>query len=350
MIKTGLADFRANSASKTQVLLASAILTVVVFLILFSASVFGKTVTIDIDGTKTEVFVFSDTVKGVLHDSSVEISDKDKLSSELNDKIYDGQVLYVNRAFPVTLCVNGDNRTMYSTKTSVSEFLNDNGIVLSEHDLLSVDKNAVMEENMNIVLAKADISYETVSEAIPFKTVSVPNYSEPAGTNKVKSKGENGVKEISYMVVKRNGELVSKEAVGEKIVKEPVNQVTEYGAVTTAVVSRSGNIRAKRVLTMTATAYDLSFESCGKRPGQRGYGITASGMKARRGVVAVDPSVIPLGTRLYIETADGSFVYGNAIAGDKGGAIKGNKIDLFMDTRAECMQFGRRTVKVYILE
>ena len=77
---------------------------------------------------------------------------------------------------------------------------------------------------------------------------------------------------------------------------------------------------------MKASAYDLSYESCGKNPGDRGYGITASGMQARYGVIAVDPSVIPLGTKLYIECPNGGWVYGEAIAGDTGGAIKGNII------------------------
>ncbi|MBR4030800.1 MAG: 3D domain-containing protein, partial [Clostridia bacterium] len=80
------------------------------------------------------------------------------------------------------------------------------------------------------------------------------------------------------------------------------------------------------------------------------YGITASGMRAQVGVVAVDRRVIPLGTKLYIEAVDGSWVYGNAIAGDTGGAIKGNRVDLFFDTTAECLQFGRRAARVYILD
>jgi len=350
LIKTGLADFRANTLKQPQVIWASAILTVVVFLILFSASVFGKNITVDIDGKKSEFFVFSQTVEDALHDSSIKLDAKDVISSELSDSVYNGQVLYINRAFPVKLTINGDDTTFYSTGTTVSEFLSSNGIVLSEHDMLSVSENEKMSSNMNIVLTKADITYETVSEIIPRDTVSVPNHSEQIGKTTVKSEGSDGLKETSYMIVKRDGEVVSKEAVSEKILKEPVSRVTEYGTILPASLSRSGNVRATKVLTMTATAYDLSYESCGKRPGQRGYGITASGMYAQRGVVAVDPRVIPLGTKLYIETADGSFVYGNAVAGDTGGAIKGNKIDLFMDTRAECMQFGRRTVKVYILE
>ncbi len=101
---------------------------------------------------------------------------------------------------------------------------------------------------------------------------------------------------------------------------------------------------------MTATAYDLSFQSTGKRPGDRYYGITASGTKARPGVVAVDPRVIPLGTRLYVQSLDGTKDYGFAIAEDKGGAIKGNKIDLFFETANEVRRFGRRKVKVYILK
>ena len=131
--------------------------------------------------------------------------------------------------------------------------------------------------------------------------------------------------------------------------KAPVNRVTEYGTILPASLSRSGSVRATNVLTMTATAYDLSYQSCGKRPGDRGYGITASGMRAQRGVVAVDPRVIPLGSKLYIETSDGSFVYGFATAEDTGGAIKGNKVDLFFPSNADCMNFGRRSVKVYVL-
>ena len=73
-------------------------------------------------------------------------------------------------------------------------------------------------------------------------------------------------------------------------------------------------------------------------------------MRAQYGVVAVDTRVIPLGTRLYIEAADGSWVYGSAVAGDTGGAIRGNKVDLFFNTRQECLNFGRRTARVYILE
>lgn len=91
-------------------------------------------------------------------------------------------------------------------------------------------------------------------------------------------------------------------------------------------------------LTVEATAYTQSVEE------GTADGITASGTVVHRGVVAVDPDYIPLGTRLYIEN------YGYAYAEDTGGAIKGNRIDLFMDSKTEAMQFGRQSVKVWVVE
>ena len=95
-----------------------------------------------------------------------------------------------------------------------------------------------------------------------------------------------------------------------------------------------------RKLTVDATAY-----SC------EGYtGTTATGTTARYGAIAVDPSVIPYGTRMYIVSDDGSYIYGYATAEDCGGAIQGYMIDLYFDTLAECYAFGRRSCTVYILD
>jgi len=94
-----------------------------------------------------------------------------------------------------------------------------------------------------------------------------------------------------------------------------------------------------RKLTMVATGYDDSWESNYPYYGQPSY----IGMPLKRGVVAVDPNVIPMGTRLYVEG------YGEAIAADQGGAIKGNRIDLFFDSRQEALDWGMRTVEVTIL-
>lgn len=91
-------------------------------------------------------------------------------------------------------------------------------------------------------------------------------------------------------------------------------------------------------MIMQASAYTKSIEEGTHK------GITRSGSQVSRGTVAVDPRVIPLGTKVYVEG------YGHAECLDTGGAIKGNRIDLYMDSREECFEFGRRDVKVYIIE
>jgi 3D (Asp-Asp-Asp) domain-containing protein len=100
---------------------------------------------------------------------------------------------------------------------------------------------------------------------------------------------------------------------------------------------------------MRATAYTASFKETGKMPGDSGYGITATGKRVQKGVIAVDPRVIPLYTRVYVEINGRTPDYGFAVAADVGGAIKGNKIDLFYDDIQYAKHFGVKKVKVYIL-
>ena len=190
---------------------------------------------------------------------------------------------------------------------------------------------------------------ETKKEAIPHENIVRKNKNLDIGTENVIEKGENGLKEIHISKRYVNGELTEEKVVEEKVINEPVANVIEKGVRDRVVVTSRGNADYKKVLTMSASAYDLSFASCGKNPEDKYYGITASGTKARPGAVAVDPNVIPLGTKLYIESLDGRPDYGFATAEDTGGAIKGNRIDLFFHSKSDVSRFGRRKVKVYIL-
>ena len=138
--------------------------------------------------------------------------------------------------------------------------------------------------------------------------------------------------------------LVSARAEREKVIASAGEQAAAVQEQSTSVETKMSDLnppaptghRTGRFLTMVATGYSP------QEPGLNDH--TATGMKAQHGVVAVDPSVIPLGTRLYVEG------YGNAIAADTGSAIKGNRIDLCFDTLSECNKYGRRTVKVEILD
>ncbi len=142
--------------------------------------------------------------------------------------------------------------------------------------------------------------------------------------------------------------------VSESIKKQPVSKVVAMGTKTTSInaLSRGGSITGTpsgRSLRMRATAYTSSYEDTGKSPGSPGFGVTATGTTARRNPggyssIAVDPRVIPLGTKLFVEG------YGYAIAEDTGGAIKGNVIDLYFDSNVEVANWGSRWVNVYILD
>jgi 3D (Asp-Asp-Asp) domain-containing protein len=139
----------------------------------------------------------------------------------------------------------------------------------------------------------------------------------------------------------------------ENIVVE--EQISGEELIDVAEVTQSGPpTEYKTVMDVTATAYCLCQKCCGKSPSSPGYGRTSSGLVIVPGqnmkVIAVDPKVIPLGTKVYVQSVDGSPDYGYAIAADTGGAIKNGKIDLYKDTHKEALQWGRRQVKLYVID
>ena len=110
----------------------------------------------------------------------------------------------------------------------------------------------------------------------------------------------------------------------------------------------------KSVMQVKATAYCLCKKCCGKSPDNPRYGYTASGLRIVPGtgmkVIAVDTSVVPLGTNVYVEGLYGAGNYGYAVAADTGSAIKNMKIDLYMDTHEQALSWGVKTVNLYILD
>ncbi len=176
-----------------------------------------------------------------------------------------------------------------------------------------------------------------VSEPLPFKNVYKPS-SSFRGDRKVVQAGKPGQVDRFYLVTLKNGVEISRKLTASRITKKPVDQVTVIPSA--GDLPSRGYFTGRKVLLMQATGYDPSPRSCGKGA----TGRTALGLRAGYGVVAVDPSYIPLGTRLYIEG------YGYAVAADTGGAIKGNRIDLGHDSYSAACRVGRKMVKVHILD
>ncbi len=213
-------------------------------------------------------------------------------------------------------------------------------------------KLIAMQNSSDAKAESAEKAYSeevVVSEAINFNTVKRLNTELTAGETVTVREGVQGAKSVTYKVNYENGEEVSREVVSEVITAFPVDKIVEYGSnvetVEAPVVNtEAGTLDYKYVITCEATAYDLSPEENGGYAGQ-----TATGVPLDRGVIAVDPKIIPLGSRVYIEALDGSWSYGYAVAADTGGAIKGYRVDLCYRTKSECREFGRRPCRVYIL-
>ena len=256
----------------------------------------------------------------------------------------------IKRAIPVILTVDGQTRTVMSYRDTVEELLEDNGIVLGPLDRFDgVSPDDPLTEEMEIRVIRVEERIVTEEEQIPYQVVEQPNKIMNEGESQIVVEGENGIREKRYKITYEDGKYVSREFIGEAVVKEPVNRIVEYGTVPNFITSRGERVRYSKALKMRATAYTNSFEDTGKNPGDPGYGITYTGLAARTGIVAVDPKVIPLGSKLYIEVPGPAPDYGFAIAGDIGGAIKGNMIDLFFNTTEEVRRWGVRNVVVYIL-
>ncbi len=323
-----------------------------------------KTVSVtDENGNSYVTKTLCRSVDAFIKNQGIVLGEFDEVSPPLGATIGKNQAISVARAFPLEITLAGETVTVQTVNKTVAAVLERNGISLGEMDIVNPSLDSVVNKDTKISITRVTTDMLAVTEEIPFETVSTPNSSLARGKTNIITQGVNGSKEIMYNVIYHDGTEQSREVVGERIISEPVNQVEEYGTQyqlssrggrivrdTARLDSPSEELSYSQVITCNASAYDLSYESCGKRPGDRGYGIAASGIPVQRGVVAVDPRVIPMGSKLYIESTDSYPDYGFAIAGDKGGAIKGNKVDLFMDSRSEALQFGRRKVKVYILE
>ena len=144
-------------------------------------------------------------------------------------------------------------------------------------------------------------------------------------------------------VIYEDGVEVARELISTERVEDPVDELIEVGTLSSVSTSR-GSMYYTQHISAEATAY-CSCTSCTGG----GSGLTASGIPVNRdpngySTVAVDPNVIPLGTKLYIPG------YGLAIAADTGGAIKGNKVDLFHNSHSEALSFGRQSIEVYVLK
>lgn len=311
-------------------------------------------ITIIDDGIPVEYYTSADTVEGALNQTGYSVGENDVVNPTADTFITEELKIEIHRACKIYLSddkfKNEEPKIYYTHAKTVGDFLSEQGLSLADGDDVNLEFFVKIKNDIKIKISRVEVKYEEETKIINFSEVTREANDLAKGITRVAQEGRNGAKKLKYEVKLRNGEEIGRTCINSSVVKSPVNRIVEVGTnANTSSASTNKDFSYSRMLKCTATAYDLSYESCGKNPGDPYYGITASGMKAQYGVIAVDTSVIPLGTRMYVEAVDGSWVYGYCVAGDTGSGIKGNKIDLFYNSRNEAISFGRRQANVYIL-
>jgi len=291
----------------------------------------NKSVVLHVDGAEKEVQTLALTVADLLREQDVVLNADDLVEPGVGARLKDGQTVTVTRAIPVALVADGELTQLRTHGKTVKDVLVEAGVMLGNRDLVVPEAETPVAGDMTIKVVRVHTEIVEQEVAIPFATRqhNTPNLNK--GETRVTQAGKTGLEKQRWEISFHDGLEVGRNMIDSQVVANPVDRVVQVGTLQT--ISRGGqDLRFSRVIDMVATAYTYTGNN------------TASGVPPRVGGVAVDTSVIPMGTRLYVEG------YGYAVAIDRGSAIKGNKIDVFLETRAEARQWGVKRVKVYVLE
>ncbi len=250
----------------------------------------------------------------------------------INTRIEDGMTVEIRSKNTIILTADKNRWEFTSMAGTVGEVLSERKLVLGPQDIVIPNIEHRIGKDTEIKVIRVLNKVEEKNIILPHSTESVNNSSIPSGVSKTVIGGENGQELQKWSVVYHDGKEAIRQLIEKQIIREPKKALVHVGTGQ-AMVSRGGQtFRYRKVLDAVASAYTYTGSN------------TATGIKPAHGVVAVDTRVIPLGTRLYI---DG---YGYATAMDTGGSIKGNRIDVFLESLSSARSWGIKRVKVYVLE
>lgn len=278
-------------------------------------------------------WTFHRKVEGALYQSEITVTPQDFVEPSMTTLLERHSIVTVRQAIPVTVNTPHHHQTIWTSHSHVRGLLAALRIKIGPLDQVSPALNAALQAHDTVNVIRRWYQQRVQKRTIPFKVDYQPNPNRSEGSRTVVRAGRDGIMQIVSRVLVADGTPVSAVQTVSQKVTPPVNEVVQYG--TQPLVARGAPNAYDRTMNVVATAYwpDPSWST----------GYTATGVKAQYGVVAVDPSVIPLGARLYIPG------YGYAVAADTGGAIIGNRIDLCYDTASQAEAFGVRSLQIDIL-
>lgn len=299
------------------------------------------TVTIQ-DGEETRTLqTEAPTVGDLLAEAGIPLGENDIVTPPAETQLVENMQLQITRVIPLTIQVDGQTYAVFSDARTPNQVLANAGITLGELDILNTAPDHALNAGDTIQVIRVREETIVVDEEVPFQTLYQPSDELDLDSKAVISSGAPGIKRQSTRIRYEDGVEVSREYEGEWMEREPVNEVIGYGTrITTNIIDTPEGPREYwRVVNMRVTAYTAA--SSGKPPDHPAYGITASGLPAGTGIVAVDPNVIPFRSEVFVPG------YGIGFAGDTGGGVKGRWINLGYDE--DELQAWSSYVDVYYL-
>ncbi len=301
-----------------------------------------------------KVYSFSSDADSILSSSSIEVEAGDNVEVLKNsDTANSGMTIKISRSFPISITIGNSTIRVFVAGGTVREALAEVDFIPDNYDEVNYSLDAQVFEGMEITVLDVEYITETKENILKYKTVRRVDASMKAGEEKVTREGRDGMETVTTFKKIVDGELV--ETSITKSSQKPVSKKVSYGVEQRTLKSsemmsdltpkseikldKNGiPVKYSRKLTGVASAY-CTGTTC------------STGVRVKQGYIAVDPSIIPYGTEMYIRTPDGSYIYGYAIAADTGGFTAwGNTIaDLYMYSYSDCVNFGRRNIDIYIL-
>ncbi|MEG0702969.1 MAG: G5 domain-containing protein [Christensenella sp.] len=351
---------------RTTGLICAAVIAVSLITVQTTLAKPGTAITLIDNGREMQCETLTQTVGEFLNENGVVIDDADILSTEKDVPIYEGQVITIYRAVPLTVRSNTQTTDVSIVAGhTVADVLAQAGIVPAENDEVYPSPDTIVRSGMvidHIVVTTAE-SKET--RPIPFENTTKQDATLPKGEHKVVQEGQEGVLQITYTQLFKNGVLISQDSISEDVIQKPVDQVMAIGTYVKpepkketpkktppkktpskktppkkgSSSSDSSNqaetdLNGRKAIKMQVTAYCSNCNSGSK---------TSMGTYPQWGTLACNS--LPFGTRVYIEG------YGEGVVEDRGG-MGGNVIDIYMGDQANedtCNAWGRKTMTVYII-
>jgi uncharacterized protein YabE (DUF348 family) len=291
------------------------------------------------DNEKKTIWTTAGTVAELLKEQKIVLNEHDEISPRPQETIKGKMEINIKFALHLTLVDGGKKQQVWSTSATVADFLTQQGIKLNEFDRVEPSLSETVEKDGIINVIRVEKVTDVVEEPIQFAVITKKDESLEKGKQITVKDGRQGLVSREYEVILENGIEVTRKLISEQSLREKLDKVVAVGTKELAIqVSRGAETGTE--FYVNTTAYTAYCNGCS--------GVTASGFDLRANpsakVIAVDPRIIPLGTKVFVEG------YGYAVAADTGGAIKGHKIDVFFPTKAEAFRWGVRKVKIKILQ